>query len=70
MIIISALMLSGCACLTYQAPDGTKVTYTRFMTGADTIKGQTGAAKIEAQGQKSIDPALLEILVKALGVAK
>lgn len=68
--VILAFSLFGCACLTYETPDGTRVTYKRFMTGADTIKGQVGSAKIETQGQKTLDPALLEILVKALGAAK
>lgn len=68
-IFIFALwfLVIGCASLTYESPEGTKVTYKRFMTGADVIKGQTGEAKIETHGQKSIDPALMEIIVKSLG---
>lgn len=71
-IIILSLILSGCASLSYQAaPDGTTtVTYARFMTGADVIKGKAGNATIEAQGQKTIDPAALQALINILGTAK
>lgn len=61
--ILLALILSGCACLTYQTPDGTKVTYTRLFTGSDAIKGTVGSATIESQGQKNLDPAALQLLL-------
>ena len=70
LVVLFVLLLSGCACLNYQAPDGTRVEYCRFCTGSDTIKGELGTAKIETSGQKALDPAILEILVKALGAVK
>lgn len=54
ILLLCVLMLSGCACLTYEDKDGTKVTYTRFMTGSDTIKGRAGTATIEAQGRSNM----------------
>lgn len=68
--ILACLSLTGCASLTYQAPDGTKVTYTRLLTGSDTIKGQAGSAKIEAQGQKAVDPEVLQAVIKIMGAVK
>jgi uncharacterized protein YceK len=70
ILIALSLLLSGCASLTYQAPDGTKVTYTRVMTGSDTIKGTIKGASIESQGQKAIDPATLEAIINVLGAVK
>ena len=68
-LIVIALCVSGCASLIYEAPDGTRVTYNRFMTGADAIKGQLPGATIESTGQRAIDPAALEALVKILSAA-
>ena len=70
IVIIAALILTGCATMTYQSPDGTTVTYTRFMTGSDTIKGTIKDAKIESQGQKAIDPATLQAVFDILGKVK
>lgn len=70
ILLLCALMLSGCASLTYTAPDGTQVTYTRFMTGSDTIKGRAGTATIEAQGQKQYDPNILQSLAEILSKVK
>ncbi|MFA7175915.1 MAG: hypothetical protein WC114_01595 [Smithellaceae bacterium] len=68
-LIAIALCVSGCASLVYESPDGTRVTYNRFMTGADAIKGQVPGATIESTGQKAIDPAALEALVRILSTA-
>lgn len=70
IVVIMCLLLSGCASLTYQSPDGTTVTYTRFMTGSDTIKGTIKDASIESQGQKAIDPATLQAIINILGAVK
>lgn len=69
-ILLTICVLAGCASLSYTAPDGTKVTYTRFMTGSDTIKGTIRDAKIESQGQKAIDPATLQAVFDILGKVK
>jgi hypothetical protein len=71
VLFLCMLLTYGCAMVSYSAPDGTKVTYTRFLTGSDTIKGQLGPSpKIEAQGQKVLDPELLELVIKVLGAVK
>ena len=36
-IALSLVMLTGCAQLTYEAADGSRVTYTRFLTGSDSM---------------------------------
>ena len=69
-IALALVMLTGCASLVYEAPDGTKVTYTRFMTGSDSIKGKLPGASIESKGQKAIDPETLQSVLQVLGAAK
>ncbi len=69
LFILLAFTLSGCASLTYQSPDGTKVTYTRLFTASDTIKGTLGTATIESQGQK-IDATTLNAILNILGAVK
>ena len=70
IILLSVFILQGCACLNYQAPDGTKVEYCRFCTGSDSIKGVAGEAKIEATGQKQLDPAVIQLLLEAAKAVK
>jgi hypothetical protein len=62
--------LAGCASLTYEAADGSKVTYSRFLTGSDSIKGNLPGASIESTGQQAIDPAVLEAVIKIMSTAK
>ena len=69
-IALALVMLTGCASLTYEAADGSKVTYTRFMTGSDSIKGKLPGASIESKGQKAIDPETLQSVLQVLGAAK
>lgn len=69
-ILLACLCFTGCAVLTYTAPDKTSVTYVRFLTGSDTIKGSLGTATIESQGQKAIDPATLQAIINILGAVK
>ena len=66
-IFLVCLCFVGCATLSYEAPDGTKVSYSRFLTGSDSIKGTLGTATIESQGQKAIDPASLQSILNILG---
>lgn len=66
LLIALMIFMAGCASLTYESPDGTKVTYTRFMTGSDTIKGSVPGASIESQGQKAIDPETLQNILQLL----
>ena len=56
--------LSGCAAVTYSAPDGTKVEYVRFLTGSDKIVGSIGEAAISVSGQE-INVELLKALISA-----
>ncbi len=69
-LLILIIMFFGCARLTYQAPDGTKVTYSRLFTSSDIIKGKVGDASIEARGQHVIDPAALQAILSILGNVK
>jgi hypothetical protein len=66
LMITLALVASGCASLSYEAADGSKVTYMRFMTGSDKIKGSLPGAYIESQGQKAIDPETLNNVLQLL----
>lgn len=68
-LIMMMILLSGCASLTYEDKTA-KVTYMRFLTGSDTIKGTLPGASIESQGQKAIDPAILEAILGLLSVAR
>lgn len=68
-LIVIALCVSGCASLTYESADGARVTYHRFLTGSDAVKGKLPGATIESTGQWAIDPAALEALVKILSAA-
>jgi hypothetical protein len=71
LILIGCLLavLFGCARLNYVTPDGTQVTYTRFMTTSDSIQGNVGDAKI-AVTKQAIDTTLAEALLKLLTTAK
>jgi len=73
LLAVCIFMLYGCASMTYvQKPDGTtEVTYYRLFTGSDNIKGKlNNGASIEAQGQKTIDPATLQAIFDILGRVK
>ncbi len=63
--IIMIVVLSGCASLTYKAPNGTEVTYSRLFTSSDIIKGKVGDATVESRGQQ-IDTAALQQLLSIL----
>jgi len=69
-LMVLSLLFSGCASLTYQTADGSKVRYIRILTGSDCIKGQMPGAAIEVAGQQAIDPAALEAAGQALKLAK
>jgi hypothetical protein len=57
--------MMACASVSYEAADGTKVSYTRFLTSADSIKANVGTSSVEANGQK-IDLATLQYLLGAM----
>jgi hypothetical protein len=50
--IMCIMLLAGCASVSYQTADGTKVTYTRFLTTSDSIEAKVGEATVKANGQK------------------
>jgi len=52
-LLFVAVLLAGCAHMTYETPDGTKVGYTRIWTSADSIEGNVGTAKVKVGGQKN-----------------
>lgn len=66
-LIVVALVaaLSGCAMVSYTTPDGTKVTYSRFMTSSDSIEAKVGDADVKANGQK-IDIEAVAALLSAV----
>lgn len=68
-LVLLALVISGCASLTYQSKDGIQITYTRIFTASDSIEGKLGDAYISAKGQK-IDAATLQAILNILGAAK
>ena len=67
-VLLAVLLLSGCAALSYQSPDGTRVDYVRVFTTTDTITGEIAGAKVEVRGQNvNLDEirAVTESAVKA-----
>ncbi len=70
LAVLSSLAFAGCASLTYESADGSRVTYTRILTGSDSIKGALPGASIESTGQQAIDPAVMAALVQILSAAK
>ena len=69
LIILLVIVLSGCATLSYKAPDGTEVSYTRFATNSDNITGQIGDATINSQGQK-VDTKIIDALTNLVNAAR
>lgn len=68
LLFVVVFMLAGCASLKYETADGTKVSYNRLFTTADTIEGNVGTAKVKVGGQK-IDATVLGAFLSALGAA-
>jgi len=69
LIVALALLLSGCASLTFESKDGTKVRYTRFLTTATKIEASVGEAELKMGAQK-IDTTTLNALLNLLGGMK
>jgi len=65
---IISLCLCSCASVIYES-NGTKITYSRFFAGADSINVKVGEARAEINGQK-IDTATLNSILNLLGVVK
>jgi uncharacterized protein YceK len=65
ILVVMVMVLIGCTSLNYTTADGTSVTYTRFMTNADSIVAKVGTAKVEVNGSK-IDAASLQAIVNIL----
>lgn len=38
IVFLGLMLLAGCASVSYQTADGTKVSYTRFLTSMDSIE--------------------------------
>lgn len=68
VLIGTLVLLSGCASLTYETKDGTKVTYTRLFTTADSLKAKVGDAKVDI-GMQRIDTETLNAILGLLGIA-
>jgi uncharacterized protein YceK len=69
IVLLVCVALCGCASLSYETKDGTKVSYTRFWTTADSIEGNVANANIKVNNTK-IDAATLQSLLNLLGAAK
>lgn len=70
LLILSLCILTGCATVSYESPDGTKVSYTRFLTASDNIKAKVGDSSVEANGIK-LDMATVQYMLGlGLKVAK
>jgi outer membrane murein-binding lipoprotein Lpp len=68
IIAVCVLALAGCASLKYETKEGTKVTYNRLFTTADTLKAKVGDANVEIGGQK-INADTINALLGLLGAA-
>ena len=62
LVVLCLVILTSCASVSYESADGTKVSYTRLLTSADSIKANVGTSSVEANGQK-IDIATLQYLL-------
>lgn len=62
LCIVCLMLLVGCASVSYQTADGTKVKYTRVFTTADSIEATVGTATVKANGQRIDSEALAAIL--------
>jgi uncharacterized protein YceK len=69
LLLAIIFILSGCASLTFESKDGTKVTYTRFLTTATKIEAKVADAELNMNNQK-IDTATLQALLSLLGGLK
>jgi hypothetical protein len=65
LVVIISVCLISCATLTYKAPNGTEVIYSRFLTTSELIEAKIGEAQIKSKGQ-AIDPAVLQAIIGAL----
>jgi uncharacterized protein YceK len=45
LFLLAVICLSGCASVTYTAPDGAKVSYSRLFVTADSLKVKVGMVK-------------------------
>jgi hypothetical protein len=69
LLLAIIFILAGCASLTFESKDGTKVTYTRFLTTATKIEAQVGDAALKMDNQK-INTDQLQALLNLLGMMK
>jgi hypothetical protein len=67
-ILAGLLMMQGCASLSYETQDGTKVTYTRLLTSADSVKGAVPGASVEFANQRTDAETLRALLNLLAGV--
>lgn len=69
LILLSVMFLASCSTLKYEASDGTKVSYNRFLTSTDSIKGEVKGASVEV-GKTSPEMSLIEALITVLNNKK
>jgi len=68
MFIILSICYS-CASVQYEKADGTKISYTRFLTTNDSLDVEVGDSKAKVNGQK-IDAEALAKFINMIGAVK
>jgi predicted small secreted protein len=62
ILIILALVVSGCVNVKFIGKDGTSVSYTRWFTNVDRIEGQVGENKVSVGGSQVNVESLTQLL--------
>ena len=65
IILVVAVLLTGCSHIEYISKDGASVSSTRVFMAASNIEAQVGAAKVK-MGQSTPDAAALAVVVEYL----
>ena len=67
IIILLGLTIGtiGCASVSYKTADGTEVSYSRFLTSADSIEAKVGTAYVKAN-KVGIDAETLQYLLRLI----
>jgi hypothetical protein len=66
VVILIGLFLVGCTSVEYLKPDGTKITYSRFITSVGSIEAKQGDASIKVVDSKP-DAATIASVLSWLG---
>lgn len=69
IILLGCTLIMGCASVTYESKDGTKITYSRFMTTSEKLKVEVDGATAEVNGQE-IDTKALKAIGAIVGAVR